>query len=145
LRVIAVTLPITGLAIWGEWIEQMRRAATATTWENRGFAISRFAPPGVGLAVTLVTLIVLLRISSRERAGEWVGVLSVVGAVSLQIFGLLFLLPAMLAIRRELAIVGALFITTYSYLGLWAGIVVASASFVASRHWPWLEEPTALR
>ena len=102
--------------------------------------MGRFTPPGVGLVVTGLSLVALLRLSSRDRAGEWVGVLSVVGAPSLQIFGLLFLLPAMLVIRRELAILGALFITTYSYLGMWAGIVVVSAAFAASRRWPLLEE-----
>lgn len=47
----------------------------------------------------------------------------------------------MLVIRGELAIVGALFITTYSYLGLWAGIAVVAASFVASGRWTALAEP----
>ena len=66
----------------------------------------------------------------RERAGAWVGLLSVVGSLSLHIFGLLFLVPAMLVIRREAALMAAIFIATYSYEGAWAGIIVCAAGMV---------------
>lgn len=130
---IAITLPVTGIALWGAWADQMFRAATATAWENRGFALSRFTPPGVGVMVTLVTMIIVVRLPRRRLVGETVGVLSVLGALSLQVFGLLFLLPAMLVIRSELALIGALFIATYSYVGLWAGILVISVAFLSVR------------
>ena len=66
----------------------------------------------------------------RERAGAWVGLLSVVGSLSLHIFGLLFLVPAMLLIRREAALMAAIFIATYSYEGAWAGIAICAAGMV---------------
>lgn len=68
----------------------------------------------------------------RERAGAWIGVLSVVGSLSLHIFGLLFLVPAMLVIRREAAMMAAIFIATYSYEGAWAGIVVCAVGLVVA-------------
>ena len=53
--------------------------------------------------------------------------MSVVGALSLHIFGLLFLVPAMLVIRLEAALLAAIFIATYSYEGAWAGIAICVA------------------
>ena len=70
----------------------------------------------------------------RERAGAWIGVLSVVGSLSLHIFGLLFLVPAMLFIRREAALMAAIFIATYSYEGAWTGILIVTAA-LAIQEW----------
>ncbi len=59
--------------------------------------------------------------SGSSRAGTAVhgsGVLSTVGAVSLHQFGLLFMIPAMLMIRLEIALVAACFVAAYSTRGL---------------------------
>jgi len=58
---------------------------------------------------------------------------------------LLFLLPAMLIIRRELALIAACFIATYSYEGTWAAILLVSIGFAAvlfggARLAPWVAE-----
>jgi len=125
--VVAVaTLTITGFAVWGDWIAQLQRA-TATDWELGGIALSRFVPV-IGFVVSAAALLALPFLPSRT-AGEWVGVLGVVGATSLHPFGLLFLLPAMLRIRAELALIAAIFITTYSFAGQWAGILVVAIAF----------------
>ena len=141
LLLVAATLPITGITLWADWLAQLRRA-TDTTWDLGGIALTRFTPPGVGLAVTIVTLLAVLALPSRGRVGAWVGVLSVLGTPSLHPFGLLFLIPAMLIIRRELALLGALLITTYTYEGSWAGIVVVSVAFIGTLRWPALLEET---
>jgi hypothetical protein len=65
-----------------------------------------------------------------RNAAAWIGILSIVGSLSLHIFGLLFLVPAMLVIRREVALVAAICIATYSYQGAWAGIALVAAAFV---------------
>ena len=76
-----------------------------------------------------------------RSAGAWVGVLSVVGSLSLHTFGLLFLLPAMLVIRREIALVVAILIATYTLQGTWIGIALCTWAFAASTRWPILREP----
>jgi hypothetical protein len=122
LLLVAVTLPITGTSLWFSWLDQLRLASD-TTWDLGGFAIPRFIPPGVGYAVVIACLVAVWFVP-RERAGAWVGVLSVIGSVSLHIFGLLFLMPAMFLIRLEAVLTAAIFVATYSYLGAWAGITV---------------------
>jgi hypothetical protein len=99
------------------------------TWDLGGFAMPRFLPPGVGLVVA-VACVVAVWFVPPERAGAWVGLLSVVGSLSLHIFGLLFLVPAMLLIRREAALMAAILIATYSYEGAWAGIAVCTAGML---------------
>jgi hypothetical protein len=126
LLLVAVTLPITGTSLWFSWLDQLRLASD-TTWDLGGFAIPRFLPPGVGYVV-IVACLVAVWFVPRERAGAWVGVLSVIGSLSLHIFGLLFLVPAMLFIRVEAALLAAVFIATYSYLGAWAGILVCGVA-----------------
>ncbi len=69
--------------------------------------------------------------------------LSVWGTPSLHPFGLLFLVPAMLLIRRELALIGATLIATTTYQGSWAGIVIVSLALLASLRYPALREPVA--
>ena len=69
--------------------------------------------------------------------------LSVWGTPSLHPFGLLFLVPAMLLIRRELALIGATLIATTTYQGSWVGIVIVSLALLASLRYPALREPVA--
>ena len=128
IAIVAATVPLTGTALWFDWIAQLRLASD-TTWDLGGFALARFVPPGVGLVVAIACVVAVWFVP-RERAGAWVGLLSVVGALSLHIFGLLFLVPAMLLIRREAALLAAIFIATYSYEGAWAGIAICAVGMV---------------
>jgi hypothetical protein len=129
--VVIATWVLTGTDLWFSWLDQLGLASD-TTWDLGGFAIPRFLPPGVGYAV-VITCLVAVWFVPRERAGAWVGVLSVIGSLSLHIFGLLFLVPAMLFIRVEAALIAATFVATYSYEGAWAGIVTVSVALAASR------------
>ena len=124
LSIIAGTLPLTGIGPWFDWIAQIRLAGDPT-WDLGGFALSRFVPPGVGVAIAGACLIGAALVPAR-RAPEWLGVLSVVGALSLHIFGLLFLIPAMLRVRPEGALLAAILVATYSYEGAWAGTIVCT-------------------
>lgn len=128
--IVAATVSLTGTGPWSDWVAQLRLAADPT-WDLGGFASPRFLPPGVGLAVAGACLVAVWFVPS-ERAGAWVGLLSVVGSLSLHIFGLLFLVPAMLVIRREAALPAAIFIATYSYEGAWAGIVICAVGLVVA-------------
>jgi Glycosyltransferase family 87 len=139
--VVAIALAgtlVTGLQPWRDWISQVR-LATDPTWDLGGIALSRFVPPPIGLVVTIAS-VAALWIVPRRDPGPWVGLLSVLGAVSLHTFGLLFLVPAMLLIRRELALIAAIFVATFSYLGMWAGIVVVFVGLLAGTRWPAVHE-----
>jgi hypothetical protein len=138
--IVAVSLPLTGAHLWLDWLAQLGRA-TDPAWDLSGIALGRFTPPGVGLTVTIVTTLAIVLIPNRPRAAAWIGLLSVWGTPSLHPFGLLFLLPAMLVIRRELALVGAMLIATTTYEGSWAGIVLITVAFVGSTRYRWLSEP----
>jgi hypothetical protein len=138
--VAAATLPLTGITIWSDWLTQLR-LADDPSWQIGGIALSHYFPNGPGLAVAIVCLAAVPFVPWRT-AGAWIGVLSVVGSLSLHTFGLLFLLPAMLIIRREIALWVAILISTYTLQGTWAAILICTWAFVASTRWPALREPT---
>lgn len=139
--VLALTLPLTGIDLWFEWFRQLGRA-TDPTWDLGGIALGRFAPAGVGLAVTVATSLAVLVLPNRPGAPAWIGVLSVWGTPSLHPFGLLFLVPAMLRIRRELALIAATLIATTTYQGSWAGIILVSVALLAGLRYPGVLEPS---
>jgi hypothetical protein len=138
--VVAVTLPLTGVDPWLEWLRQLGRA-TDPTWDLGGIALGRFTPSGVGLVVTVLTSAAILLLPNRAGAAAWIGILSVWGTPSLHSFGLLFLIPAMILIRRELALVAATLIATTTYQGSWAGIVLVTLALLGSLRYPGLREP----
>lgn len=138
----ALTLPITGLDVWVAWTRQLARA-TDPTWELGGIALARLLNPTLGLVAAVAALVIVATWVPRRLGGAWVGLLSVVGAISLHTFGTLFLLPALLAIRRELALVAAMLIATTTYEGTWAGILVVATAMAAGLRWPAFLEPIA--
>ncbi|HEV7603708.1 MAG TPA: glycosyltransferase 87 family protein [Candidatus Limnocylindrales bacterium] len=136
--VVLATLPLTGTQLWFDWLNQLRLAGDPA-WDIGGVALSRYLPAGVGVAVAIACVVAAFFVP-RRSAGAWVGVLSVIGAVSLHTFGLLFLIPAMLVIRREVALLVAILIASYTLEGTWAGIALCSLAFAASSRWPELRE-----
>jgi hypothetical protein len=133
-------LPFTGIAIWGDWLDQLRQA-TDPSWELGGIAIARLVNPGLGLFVSIAAIAAILVVLPRRHTGAWVGVLGVVGASSLHLFGTLFLIPAMLIVRREIALVAAMLIGTTTYEGAWAGILIVAGGMLIGLHWPSVLEP----
>jgi hypothetical protein len=133
-------LPITGTGVWFDWFGQVRRAADPN-WTLAGIALGRYVGAPIALAITAAS-IVALRWVPAARAGWWVGLLSVLGAPSLHTYGLLFMLPATLMIRRELALAAAFFISTFTEAGFWIGIAIAGTTFTLGElRWHWLLEP----
>ena len=131
---VVLTLPLTGNRLWFDWIDQLRRAGNPA-WTAGGFAMSRYLPPLVAFSVALACIVAVWFVPRRD-GGPWVGVLSTVGAVSLHQFGLLFLIPAMLTIRLEIALVAACLIATHDSRGSWAGILLVTVAYAASRFAP---------
>ena len=96
-------------------------------------------PASVGLTV-LGASVVATFVVPRPRLAAWVGALTVLGAPSLRMFGVLFLLPALVRIRLEIALVAALMIATYTLQGLWAGIAVAIVGLLGAERYPFFQE-----
>ncbi len=67
--------------------------------------------------------------------------LAIVGGLSIHTYGLLFLLPAMLYVRREVAIVGAMFIGMRNPTGIFIGATIVIVGTAASAFVPALREP----
>jgi len=137
-----VTFPVVGASMWTGWFDQAHRAADPS-WMLGGFALARLAPP-VGLVVMLLSGAGALLYRGRH-AGAVVGALTVIGAPSLYLSGTLMLVPALLLVRREVALVSAILIATSTYAGAWAGILLAGGALAGSYWWPeWLETNAAL-
>ena len=136
IAVVALTLPLVRLDRWADWIGQAGRSGDPN-WVPAGFPLSKLIGRGPGLVVTALTLVAMFFVPVR-RAGAWTGLLSILGAPSIHMFGLLFLIPAMLAIRRDIAVVAALAIATYTDLGLIIGTILVSSAFALSGRVPML-------
>ncbi len=123
------TLPLVGVGAWQAWTAQLGRAADPG-WELRGSSLVQLLPGLLSPAGTAVTVILALFLPSR-RLGAAAGLLLVLGSPSLRSYGALFLLPAMLGVRREVALVAAILIGTGLMAGLWAGILLVTFAFAA--------------
>lgn len=135
----ALTVPLTGLDLWFDWFAQVRRAADPS-WVAAGISLADYVGPA-GLVVTGLASVLLLAVVPRNRAGEWVGILTVAGAPSLHVFGVLPMLPALLAVRRELALLAAVFIGTLTEPGLWLAVAIVALGYTAGARYPVLREP----
>jgi hypothetical protein len=129
-----ITLPLVGIDRWSEWVGQAGKSGDPA-WQAVGWPLSKAIGRVPGLIVTALSLAAVLVIPVG-RAGGWLGILSIVGAPSLHIFGLIFLIPAMLEIRRDIAVVAALAIATYTDFGFIIGTILVCSAFALSGRVP---------
>jgi Glycosyltransferase family 87 len=125
----AATLPLVGVGAWQAWIAHLGRAADPA-WALRGSSLVQvlpglLAPVATGLTVLLVMFV------PTGRLGAAAGLLLVLGAPSLRSYGALFLVPAMLAVRRDVALVAVILVGTGVMAGMWAGILLVTLAFAA--------------
>jgi hypothetical protein len=123
------TLPLVGVGTWQAWIAQLGRAADPV-WELRGSSLVQLLPGLLSPAATGLTVVLVMLVPTR-RLGAAAGLLLVLGAPSLRSYGVLILLPAMLAVRRDVALVAVILIGTGVMPGVWAGILLVSLAFAA--------------
>lgn len=123
------TLPLVGVGTWQAWIAQLGRAADPA-WEVRGSSLVQLLPGLLSPAATGLTVMLVMLVPTR-RLGAAAGLLLVLGAPSLRSYGVLFLLPAMLAVRRDVALVAVILIGTGVMPGVWAGILLVTLAFAA--------------
>ena len=123
------TLPLVGVGTWQAWIAQLGRAADPA-WELRGSSLVQLLPGLLSPAATGLTVVLVMLVPTR-RLGAAAGLLLVLGAPSLRSYGVLFLLPAMLAVRRDVALVAVILIGTGVMPGVSAGILLVTLAFAA--------------
>jgi hypothetical protein len=138
--VVVAMLPFTGTAVYGDWIAQLGRASDPT-WEATGAPLSMLVGRVPATAVAACALGALFFVRGRDT-GAWVGIALVVAAPSIHGYGMLFLLPALLILRRDLAIFLATLIARYNIYGWWISIVVTAVALAGSRWIPSLRSPT---
>ncbi len=131
---LVVTLPLVGIRLWFDWFDQLGRAANPD-WIAIGAPLSVFIGQVPARLVTVITL-VAVAIVDRRQAGAWIGLLIVFASPTLHGYGLLFALPAMLVVRRELALV-ALIMLAWNPIAGWIAIallgwVLAAGSILPS-------------
>jgi predicted secreted protein len=92
-----VTLPLTGLAIYGDWLkglqafeETVRRFPTLA-----GAALQHYLPQGLAVAIAVVAAAAAAAASGRMGLSRF-GVVAIVASPTLYVHGLVFLLPAAL-------------------------------------------------
>jgi hypothetical protein len=131
-----VTLPLTGVAIYGDWLAQLQRAASPA-WTIGGVAIGR----RVGIPDAMFAVIgIALALSVRGRdSAAWLGIALLVATPSVHGYTFLFLLPGLLTIRRDVAIpIAALFIGVYHAEEWWLAAALVIVALIAMHRWPWL-------
>lgn len=129
-----VTLPAVGIQSWFDWLAQAGRSGDPS-WVFIGAPLSIFVGQPIALALTVVSVLAVFFVPPR-RASAWIGILTLVGAPSLHMFALLFLLPAMRLVRREIALVAAILVATYVASYIWVAIVLVAWSVAAMDRWP---------
>jgi hypothetical protein len=135
---VALTLPLTGLALWGDWIRQLQDAVR--NGGPAGMALGTYVGPAIGSAL-LIASVVAVRFVPRREPGVWIGVLTVIAAPSVHAHAFTYLLPAWLLIRREIALVAALFGASLWDRGLWTGALIVIVTLCLSVAFPRLREP----
>jgi hypothetical protein len=120
--------------MWLDWLAQASRSGDPE-WLYIGAPLSIFVGQSIALVLSVLSVLAVFVVPPR-RASAWVGILSLVGAPSLHMFGLLFLLPGMILIRREIALVAAILVATYQAVPIWAAIMLVAWTLAAMDRWP---------
>ena len=136
-----LTVPLTGVAIYVDWLHQLQRAADPA-WHSIGWPLAEYLPQPLPLAITLgsIPAVWLLR---RRDAAVWTGLLVIVAAPTILNYSWIFAMPAMLRVRREIALLVALGWTTYAPGPSWAAFALLAATLLASYRVPWLAAPAS--
>lgn len=134
-----VTLPLVGLDLWRAFAAQLGRAADPG-WVMGGMALPHLLPAPFG-TLAVVGTVALAFVATRRSE---VGLLTVIGAGSWHAYGLLFLLPALREIRREIALVALVIGTMVNGTAWWVATLLVAAALLGARRWPALLEPSVV-
>ena len=141
--VAVVMLPFTGIALYHDWLDQLGRAADPN-WAPAGAPLAYLVGRPLATAAAVAAVGAIFFVRGRD-AGAWVGIALLVAAPSIHGYGMLFLLPTLLVLRRDMAITLAILIARYNPYTWWVSIAVAAASLAASNHFPALRARVQLK
>jgi hypothetical protein len=131
---VLVTLPFTGLAIYGDWLrglqafeETVRRFPAL-----EGAALQHYLPQGLAIAIAVVAAATAVVTSGRMGLSRF-GIVAIVASPTLYIHGLAFLLPAALWLDAAslwliLGVVPIFVFVVPNGSGLWLAIAATSAA-----------------
>jgi hypothetical protein len=134
--VAVVMLPLTGVSIYFDWLAQLQRAADPN-WTVGGVALGRrLGIPDLVLAVAGIAM--ALSVRGRD-AVAWLGIALLIATPSVHGYTFLFLLPGLLTIRRDWALLLAtLFLGVYHGIAWWIACLLVVYFLIASTRWAWL-------
>lgn len=136
LAVLAVaTVPFTGAAAYGDWLAQLQRAADPA-WAPGGLTLGRSF--GIPDAPVIAAGVAIALVARGRDSGAWLGIALLLATTSVHGYTFLFVLPGLMAIRRDLAIaVAALFLGSYPE-AWWLAIGLVAAALICMPRWSWL-------
>jgi len=140
--VVVAMLPLTGIGLYRDWFDQLGRAADSS-WAPAGGPLVFIVGRPIATAAAIAAVVAMFLVRGRD-AGAWVGIALLVAAPSIHGYGMLFLLPTLLVLRRDLAIFLAILIARYNLYGWWISIAVAALSLAASNRIPALRAGSTL-
>jgi hypothetical protein len=138
---VVVTLPLVGISAYEGWLAQLVRASDPT-WEAMGPSLLQVIPGGLFAVLTILSFAIAIILRGRDT-GVWLGLLMVVVAPNMHVHSALFMLPALLRIRREFALLGAMLTGSLTDVGFWFGIILVIGVMLLGERWPVLREPLA--
>ncbi len=139
--VVAATVLLTGVSAWSDWLAQLARASDPA-WPLVGSSYLQYLPGPLAWAIVLATTVLAFVVPPRHAAA-WLGILMIAGNPSLRIFSMLYLLPGLLVVRTEVALLAALLVASYFPPAIWlAGALVTGALWLGGSR-PWLITPAA--
>lgn len=137
---VVATLPLTGIGLYLEWLDQARRAMDPA-WKEIGWPLSLYLPAPISTAIIIGSLLAVPLLPRRDAA-VWTGMLLVLGSPAVHNFTWLFGLPALLRVRREIALLIALAWTTYRPEFEWPAFALLGLCLLGSYRWRFLAAPS---
>jgi len=136
---VLITLPLVGGGLYGSWLEQVARASDPL-WPAMGPSLLAYLPRAVFVALTLGAFVLAMTVRGPDT-GAWLGLLMLLVTPNLHDFNGVFLLPAMLLIRREFALLAAILTASYTAEGMWLGFAIVVLAMLVGLRWPAIREP----
>jgi hypothetical protein len=129
------TMPFTGVAAYGDWLAQLQRAADPA-WAPGGLTLGRSF--GIPDAPVIAAGVAIALVARGRDSGAWLGIALLLATTSVHGYTFLFVLPGLMAIRRDLAIaVAALLLGSYPD-AWWLATGIVAAALLCMPHWSWL-------
>ena len=138
---VLLTLPLVGIGLYSAWVEQLSLASNPG-WPAMGVSLLAYLPSPVFAVLTVGSVVVAWRLRGPDT-GAWLGIAMFLVAPNMHNFSGLLLLPALLRIRREFALLAAILTSSYTAQGWWLGVAIAIGTMLAGLRWPILREPLA--